>query len=210
MRSRTARKSPSISQAPLRKRIVYTRNDGGVTVNCPAPRIFAEMQRGAWGHRPRGWVDYQVEMAIKDGRDPAGVKRFAMAMVKGGVTEKDCWAIIRDRDTLHKGRLHELQNLEDLPDRWFRNAWRRSHNGGPVGIDLEIARVIQWDRLTEAADEANKRRTLALRPLSPIEIDALRAPIERAHDTDELWRIWPEALSRPTQRPSPTPESSAR
>lgn len=180
----------------MRQRIVYTRHDGGVTVNCPAPRIFAEMQRGAWGHMPRGWVEYQVYMAIKDGRNPDGVKRFALAMVKGGVTEKDCWAIIRDRDTLHKGTLHELQDLADLPDRWFRNAWRRSHNGGPVGIDLERARLIQWERLVETTDEANKRRIRALRPLPPVSIDHLRAPIERASDTDELRRIWPEELPR--------------
>lgn len=195
----------------MRQRIVYTRFDGGVTVNTPAPEIFRQLHDGAWGSWKKEWVDYEIDHAIKDGRNPEGVKRFALAMIKGGCTERDVWSIIRDRDCLHKGKLHDLQDLEDLPDRWFRNAWRRSANGGPVGIDLERARLIQWDRLIETADEANKRRTRALRPLAPIEIgNTYRHAIERANDTDELWKVWPEDLSRPTGRPSTTPAPSGR
>lgn len=181
------------------KRIVYTRHDGGVTLTCPTQEVFRALQVGIWARKPNGFVQDQIEKQIADGRDPDASRRFALALVKGGVTEREVWTLIRDRDCLHKGKLHELHDLDDLPgDRWFRDAWRRSHNGGPIGIDLEAARQIQWQRLFDTADWINKRRMRALRPLSPIAIDHLRAPIERAASTDELKRIWPDELHRPT------------
>lgn len=181
----------------MRQRIVYTRPDGGVTINCPAPGIFRELQSGAWADKPNGWVDYQIDCAIKDGRDPDAVKRFCRAMVKGGVTDREVWALIRDRDCLHKGTLHELHDLADLPDRWFRNAWRRSHNGGPVGIDLELARLIQWERLVDATEIENRRRERSYNPKPAIKAgDAFRAAIKNARDTDELKRIWPENITQ--------------
>jgi hypothetical protein len=177
----------------MRQRIVYTRHDGGVTVNCPAPEIFRELQSGAWACKPNGFVDQQVFFGVKDGRDPDGVKRFCQAMVKGGVTERDVWALIRDRDCLHKGTLHELYDVEDLPDRWFRGAWSRSRNGGPIGIDLEKAKPIQWNKARQAVADENKRREEAFDPLPLIAPpwETLRSAMRHARDHDELRRVWP-------------------
>lgn len=193
----------------MRQRIVYTRYDGGVTVNCPAPRIFRELQHGAWGSWKKEWVDYEIHHAIKDGRNPDGVKRFARAMVKGGVTEREVWALIRDRDCLHKGRLHELQNLDDLPDRWFRDAWRRSHNGGPVGIDLTKARPIQLAKIKEAVAARNTKRIALGR--NPIALPwwTLGQAIRHARDAEELKRIWPENVPSITPL-NATPPSANR
>lgn len=181
----------------MRHRIVYTRHDGGVSVNCPAPRAIRELQTGAWGGKPRGFADREIEFSIRDGRNPEGVRRFAMAMCKGGVTEREAWAIIRDRDCLHKGTLHELQDLADLPDRWFRDAWRRSSNGGPVGVSLELARPIHWDRLQDAIDRENKRRERLLNPIAPLDAaENYRSAVRHARDDDELKRIWPASLAQ--------------
>jgi hypothetical protein len=181
----------------ISKRIVYTRHDGGVSVCGPSAEIFRIMQCGGyWDAMPRGFVDRQIFLQTKGGIAPDHAARFARAVAFGGCSEAEVWDIVKDRDCARHGTLHEIQKTEDLPDRWFRNAWRRSRNGGPIGVGLEAARLIQWDRLTFAADEANKVRTRALRPLPPIEIDAYRSPIERANDTDELRRIWPDELAR--------------
>ncbi len=185
----------------MRQRIVYTRFDGGVTVNSPAPEIFRHLHDGAWGSWKSDWVDYEVHHAIKDGRNPEGVKRFCTAMVKGGATEREVWTLIRDRDCLHKGTLHELMHTSELPDRWFRDAWRRSPNGGPVGVDLEKARPIQWQKILAAVSQENKRRELDLFGLPPIRLPRLtyQSAIKHARDEEELRRIWVPGLSSPLQ-----------
>ena len=182
----------------INKRIVYTRHDGGVSVNCPSPEIFAVMQCGGyWNDRPRGFIDEQIRRQISDGIAPDHARRFAYAVAFGGCTEADVWGIIRDRDCARFGILHELQDAADLPDRWFRNAWRRSSNGGPVGVDLKLARPIQWDRIWTAVEVENKRRERAFdvqRPL-PVPGDTIRSAIKHARDDDELRRVWPEGLA---------------
>lgn len=154
---------------------------------------------GFWALMPPWFVDEQVHNQMKAGIREEHAARFAKAIYYGGVSEREAFEIIRDRDCAQHGTLHEVYDAKDIPDRWFRNAWRRSHNGGPIGIALEPARLAHWDRLTDAAEIANKARTRALRPLPPIDIDAFRAPIERARDIDELRRIWPDELHRPTE-----------
>lgn len=180
------------------RHIVYTRHrDGGVDVCTPTREIFQIMQCGGyWDWMPRGFVDQQVALQIEGGIAPDHAARFAKAVAFGGCSEAEVWDIIKDRDCARLGTLHEMQTTDELPDRWFRNAWYRSRNGGPIGIDLERARLIQWDRLLFASDEANKRRARALRPLPPIEIgDTYRSEIERVSDIDRLRKIWPEELA---------------
>jgi hypothetical protein len=186
------------------KHIVFTRHDGGVSVCTPTREVLGQMLNGGfWADKPRWFVDEQVHRQVKAGIREDHAARFAKAIYYGGVSEREAYEIIRDRDTARLGTLHELHDTQDLPpDRWFRDAWRRSHNGGPIGIALEPARLAHWERLTDAVEIANKRRTLALRALPPIEIEPLRAPVEHARDIDELRRIWPEALpSQTTPRP---------
>lgn len=178
------------------KHIVFNRHNGGVSVCTPSKEVLGQMLHGGfWAGKPKSFIDEQVRRQGLAGIREDHAARFAKAIYYGGVSEREAYEIIRDRDTARLGTLHELQDTEDLPsDRWFRDAWRRSHNGGPIGIALEPARLAHWGRLTDAAEIANKARTRALRPLPPINIDAFRAPIERARDTDELRQIWPDGL----------------
>jgi hypothetical protein len=89
-------------------------------------------------------------------------------------------------------------DVSDLPDRWFRDAWRRSANGGPPSVDLEKARPIQWRRIVSAVNAENKRRSLDLFGKSPIKLPkvSLQSAIKNARDDVELRRIWPESLPR--------------
>ena len=182
----------------ISKRIVYTNHKGGVTVNCPTPEIFKALQYGAWAYMPNGFVDEQIARQIKDGIHPDHAARYARAMALGGVTERDVWTIIRDRDCLRRGTLHELHDLDDIPsDRWFRDAWYRSKNGGPIGIDLGKAKPIQWQKARQAVADENKRREESFEPVPLISPpwETLRSAMRHARDEDELRRIWPEGLA---------------
>lgn len=182
------------------KGIVYTRHDGGVSVTYPTPEIFRVMQNGGfWDDRPRGFIDTQIERQIADGIDPDHARRFAHAVAFGGCTEAEVWEIVRDRDCARHGTLHELIDVADLPDRWFRDAWRRSSNGGPPSIDLEKAKPIQWQRLLDAVSRENKRRELDLFGPPPIKFPRLtfQNAIRNARDEDELRRTWLDGLPLP-------------
>ena len=117
-------------------------------------------------------------------------------MAFGGCTEAEVWEIIRDRDCARHGTLHELIDVSDLPDRWFRDAWRRSSNGGPPSVDLEKAKPIQWRKLLDAVSRENKRRELDLFGLPPIKFARLtyQNAIKHARDDEELRRIWVPSL----------------
>lgn len=178
----------------MNKRIVYTRHDGGVSVCIPTQDIFRIMQAGGyWNDRPHGFVDAQIERQIEGGIAPDAARRFAHAVAFGGCTEAEAWGLIRDRDCGHLGTLHELQDADDLPDRWFRDAWRRSANGGPVGVNLEMARPIQWARARNAVKQENDKRAAGFvkrRPLS-VAWESIRNAIRHARDESELRKVWP-------------------
>src|SRR5262245_31386959 len=110
----------------MRSRIVYTRkSDGGVSVCCPTQWAIDGMARGIWGDAPRGEIERKIELSIAGGRPADAARRFIQAMHWGGCNTQEALAIIRDRDCAHLGRQIELFDVEELPDRWFRNAWRR-------------------------------------------------------------------------------------
>ncbi len=182
------------------KGIVFTRHDGGVSVTYPTPEIFRVMQCGGfWDDRPRGFIDTQIERQIADGIDPDHARRFAHAVAFGGCTEAEVWEIVRDRDCARHGVLHELIDVSELPDRWFRDAWRRSSNGGPPSVELAAARLIQWQRIYEAVQQENKRRAWNLFGPRPIKLNKseYQRAIKLARDDEELRRIWPDGLSLP-------------
>jgi hypothetical protein len=183
----------------MRRRIVYTRFDGGVSVCHPSADIIAWMGCGGfWGNKPRGFVDTQIERQIARGVHPDAARRFARSMTLGGCTTAEALAIIRDRDCAHKGTGLELWDVSDIPsDRWFRNAWRRSHNGGPIDIDLKLARPIQWGRLRSAVKQEDTRRAESFDEERPLSVDwtQIRSAIRHARDEKELRRVWPAELT---------------
>lgn len=179
----------------MNKRILYTRYDGGVSVCQPTTDIFRIMQGGGyWNDRPHGFIDKQIERNIEAGHLPQAAVDFCRAVAFGGCSEKDVWRIIRDRDCGHLGTMHELIDVDELPDRWFRDAWTRSPNGGPVGVHLGKARKIQWKRIAETRDHENKRRYMDME--APIEFSdqEIQRAIFNARDDEELRRVWPEEL----------------
>src|SRR5262245_1166074 len=132
------------------KRIVYTRFDGGVSVCCPFEEVFRYMCNGGgiWDGQPRGYLDDLVERMVGSGMDADASRRYVYAMQFGGCTTSEVWEIIRDRDCAYLGTQLELWDLEDIPtDRWFRNAWYRSPNGGPIGVSLKLAKPIQFKHI---------------------------------------------------------------
>ena len=119
-------------------------------------------------------------------------------MDEGGCTTAQAFEIIRDRDCGHLGTGHELWSAADLPDRWFRNAWRRSHNGGPISIDMDKAREIQFSRIRHAVKAENDLRREQLRRFSkPVRVSfgRLADRIHKADSPRELRRIWPQELA---------------
>jgi len=128
------------------KRIVYTRFDGGVSVCAPSLTALAYMTGGGgrWDGFPRGFMERQIVAQAKDGVGEWAAARFVRAMQFGGCTTAEAYAIMRDRFCAHLGTGCELWDTSDVPsDRFYRNAWRRSSNGGPIYIDAAEARRIE-------------------------------------------------------------------
>ena len=102
---------------------------------------------------------------------------------------------MRDRFCAHYGTGIELWDVGDVPqDRWFRDAWARSHNGGPINVSLRKARGIQFRRIAEAIDQENARRRTDInlfdRPIQP-DWSVIRVAIHGADDVGELRQVWP-------------------
>lgn len=166
----------------IQKRIVYTRPDGGVSVCHPAAECMMWLSNGGyWAGQTRGWLERQEELQIAGGHSPSSVRRFMRAMQDGGCTTAEAYDIIRDRDCGHLGTGFELWEPHDLPDRWFRDAWVRSHNGGPIHIDLHKARRIQISKITNHG---------ASRKLD-LDMIKWRSACRRASSVEDLRRIWP-------------------
>jgi hypothetical protein len=177
-------------------RIVYTRPDGSVAICAPSPDLITWMGCGGlFGRMPQGFAETETERQIAEGRCPDAVRRFIRGVMYGGCSTAEALAIIRDRECGHLGTGHELWNTRDIPtDRWFRDAWVRSHNGGPIGISLAKARGIQFRKIKHAVDRENARRLeeidLLDRPIEP-DWEAIREAIRRAESEAELRQVWP-------------------
>jgi CHAT domain-containing protein len=136
------------------KRIVYTRPDGGVSVCAPSLTALRYMTGGGgrWDGFPRGFLDRQIAKQSEECGE-RNAHRFVMAMQFGGCTDAEAYELMRDRFCAHLGTGIELWDVADVPkDRWFRDAWVRSHNGGPINIDLPKAKAIQFRKIIAHID----------------------------------------------------------
>lgn len=174
--------------------ILYTRHDGGVSVCYPTRNIFCVMQAGGWwDDRPRGYIEEQIRRQVESGIDEEHATTFAYAVAFGGVNEAEAWTIIRDRDCARHGFDFQKIHSDDLPDRWFRDAWtRKSSNSGLPYVDLAAAREIQWTKIMDAYETENKRRARKLfgRP-ARLRRTVYERAIMRASSADELKRVYP-------------------
>lgn len=180
--------------------------DNGVTVQHPAAECLRALASGGYyGRPPRGFLETQIERQVEDGRTRQGAARFTNALAWGCGNSKLALDILRDRDCAHRGYNIELIDTSDLPDRWFRDAWTRSPNGGPVSIDMVRARTIQWARIKEAVRDEGRWRALSFVRRAHVRIfwGSLYSAVTHARDEEELRRVWPEGLAR---FPAPTTE----
>lgn len=177
------------------RKIIYTRHDGGVSVCTPSDWILSVMGCGGlWDHLPSGEMDRQIASMVNRGVSEAAAHRYAKAVTFGGCTTSEALEIIRDRDCAHLGTAIEL--WDEVPvDRWFRDAWRRSHNGGPISINLELAKPIQWQRIKAALVEANRKRDNEMLPPIGFDSDAVKTKIRQAREERELRSIWPKEIN---------------
>jgi hypothetical protein len=140
---------------------------------------------GRWADQGRGYIDTQIERQIAAGHVERAVVKFCRAMAFGGCTDAEALEIIRDRDCGHLGTAFDLVDFSDVPtDRYFRDAWQRSHNGGPIYINIGLARKIQMKRLKLAASQ----RGAELQPV------LWRERIRRAETPEQLKNIWPRGF----------------
>jgi hypothetical protein len=148
---------------------------------------------------PTWFLNAQIDAQAKDGVGERAARRFVHAMQFGGCTDAEAYELMRDRFCVHQGTGIELWDDADIPqDRWFRDAWVRSHNGGPIDVSLSKARGVQFRRINDAVEIENNRRrqdiNLFDRPIQP-DWSALRDAIRRAADVGDLRRVWPSELS---------------
>lgn len=165
------------------KFIIYTRFDGGVDICSPSLTALRFMTTGGgrWDGFDPGFLDRQINAHSQHGIGERIARTFVHAMQFGGHTHAEAYGIMRDRFCTHLGTGCELWNKEDLQlDRWFRDAWKRSQNGGPIYIDMRIARKIQLSHLRILA----KQYDIDLRwPL-------WRERIRKAKTPEQLKQIW--------------------
>lgn len=175
------------------KRIVYTRPDGGVSVCAPSLTALRFMTSGGgrWDGFDPGFIDRQIAKQAEECGERAA-HRFVMAMQFGGCTNAEAYDVMRDRFCAHLGSGCELWDASDIPtDRWFRDAWVRSHNGGPINIALPKAKSIQLRKIRYMVAVENSRRLHeGGRQLEP-DWGSIRDAIESARDVDELRRMRP-------------------
>ncbi len=144
-----------------RERIVDTRPDGSVAITIPAESGIAYLMHGPtgpwhpWFDRP--WWFWMVQFArmVARGVKPSAAYRYAQTMRTGGATRRHAIEIIAARDCGHLGTAIEIVDVSALPeDRTYREAWRRSSNGGLIWIDEEKSREIDEDRMWKAHENA--------------------------------------------------------
>lgn len=140
-----------------RERIVYNPHEGGVAVCIPSERCIYWMARGdRWALFPPDYWKVQVQRQIDAGHLPDAAERFARALQFGGLSRREAVETIAARDCGHLGSAIEIVDVSEIPsDRTYRNAWRRSSNGGPIVIDEQKAIEIDARRLWKAYEGQN-------------------------------------------------------
>lgn len=142
-----------------RERILATRPDGGVAITIPSEMGILYLMHGPtgpwhpWFDRPWWFGLVQWRRMVKRGVPAKAAWRYAQTMMKGGVTRREAIEIIAARDC--RGLAIEIVDVSEIPDdRTYRDAWRRSVNGGPIWIDDAIRDRLEEERMWRAYAES--------------------------------------------------------
>ena len=144
-----------------RERIITTLPNGGVAVTCPAEGAILCLQHGTtgpwhpWFGRPWWFAHVQWARMVRRGVKAKAAWRYCQTMMTGGASRREAIEIIAGRDCGHLGTALEIVDVSELPDdRTYRDAWRRSQNGGPVWIDEKAQAAIEEERTWRAYERA--------------------------------------------------------
>lgn len=185
------------------KYILWTREENRVRVTVPAPNCMKALCNGG------GLVDHKnkhqsIDHMVSAGFDPSFVIDWINALMWGGCSSAEAYALIRDRSAKSDATAPELVSLNRIPpDRWFRDAWSR--HGGRIVIDLERARAVQAARIWHGHKEfkSSNEKDNAINQMSGrnyfIEIPDLdlmdwQKQIITAKSVAELRAVWPAWL----------------
>jgi hypothetical protein len=161
------------------------------------PPLMGSREPAGWDGFARGFLDRQIAKQSEECGE-RNAHRFVMAMQFGGCTDAEAYEVMRDRFCAHMGSGIELWAVGDVPtDRWFRDAWVRSHNGGPIGISVAKARGIHFRKIKHAVESENKRRLEEIEQFDHLiepNWGAIREAIRRADDPTTLQRVWSREL----------------
>lgn len=179
--------------------IVSTRPDGGVTITHPTQETMAFLTNGG---APVGYYgrnldrDWEIQKFVNAGLRESVAAKWIDALISGGRTDAEAYELIRDKDTKPDWSGHELWDRNELPDRWFRDGWARSHNGGPISIHLGRAKAIQLRHIKNAVAEENNALMQDLDcELIELDFERIRRSIMIASDENQLRSVWPMELS---------------
>lgn len=202
-------------------RILWTAADGSLAITHPNEKIMRAFQLGGVGRSEpdapvldvgdliaeRGidkFTSRQLDRWIEDGVSESAAHRYTNALLTGGCTESEAYAIIRDKD-LFLGRDHIRAEAPTM-DRFFRDAWRLT--GNTITIDLVKAKSIfaiklvkeraaRHKMLTEEIDIAliegmpSDQLEAALTAIQAIKPGELTNQVLRASTAEELRALWP-------------------
>lgn len=184
---------------------VFTLTRPGGFVSIVHPSSYTMLWMGCGGYWPgatRGWLEEQIDRQIKAGHVADAAVRWVKALMFGGLVTHEALTLMRDRNCAHRGTGIELWNWDDVPtDRWFRDAWRRSANGGPIWVDLDAARFVQMDKCVAAVNRHNKEQESSSRrwghngpQIIGVDYDWIKRNCEAAGSTRQLKAVWPREL----------------
>ena len=131
--------------------ISFTRSDGGVSVVVPAEACLSDLQQSPGA-------------LLRGGSCPAL-----------GHTRAQALAWIRQRDVPSSAVDVSIHDRSQLPDRRFRDAWRKT--GGTMGVDMPTARDI---RAREVREQIQEKLTQSERD-GQVALDEGKANVEAQH-----------------------------
>ena len=135
------------------KCLIYSRDDGGVSVGHISQTVLAAMT-GAGGLIRADRVDREIDKFVNPPSPETGISVsvatvYVNGLATGGMTETAAIEAIRAKDQPVGSSACYIKEDTDIPaDRTFRDAWEAP--SGTVGVNMPKARVIHMGRIRVA------------------------------------------------------------